>query len=86
MHEVEVPDDSSSLGLHMDHIVWLVSKHRNTHHGNPIVNSLIDSIGSIMGDEGSSFWCGLIEQKQVFLNVDIPKIVSNNDVQHHTGE
>lgn len=53
LHEVEVHDDGSPFGLHVDHVVGLVSEQGDPHHGNPMIDSLIDSIGPTVSDEGS---------------------------------
>lgn len=40
----------------MDHVVWLISKHGDAHHGDTVVDGLVNPIGATMGDERSGLW------------------------------
>lgn len=54
-HEVQVENNCSSFFFHMDHVVWLVSKHGDAHNGNAMVDGFINPVCASMGDESSSF-------------------------------
>lgn len=55
-HEVQVEDHCSSFCLHVVHVVRLVGKHGDAHHGNAVVDGLIEAVGATVGDEGSRLW------------------------------
>ncbi|TNN60163.1 putative exonuclease GOR [Liparis tanakae] len=46
-----VYNNCGSLRLDVDHVVRLVSEHGDAHHGNAVVDGLIDPIGATVGDE-----------------------------------
>ena len=53
LHGVEVHDDGRSFGLHVNHVVGLISKHGDPHHGDTVVDGLVEPIGSTMCDKSS---------------------------------
>ena len=70
------------FGLHVDHIVWLVSEHRNPYHGDPVVDGLVDTIGSGMGGEGT----GLGVTQQVVLGDPASTGPSGGDLSQTSGD
>ncbi|PWA15754.1 hypothetical protein CCH79_00008995 [Gambusia affinis] len=45
-HKVQFNSNCSSFSLHVHHVVWLVTKHGDSHHGNAVVDGLIDPVCS----------------------------------------
>lgn len=63
LHCIHVHLHSCSLGLHVSDVVRLISKHGESHHRDPMVNGLIDSICSTMSDKSSGFGVSYFEGK-----------------------